>query len=466
MAPSHSVKVIDRVQVSPPPGSVPTTSLPLTFFDFPWLLCPPMERLFFYELPYPTLYFMHNILPSLKNSLSLALQYFFPLASNLMCPLSPHKPYILFNDGDSIPFTMVESTMNFDQIIGDQAGDPTELHAFVPKWPPTRVTSDGKRVAPLLALQVVVFPNSGICIGAKFCHVVADGMAFNHFMKSWASIFRSRENMACLEKSVLPSHDRSGIKDPFELDSIFSKEWWSWASSRDYNLGSNHDDQLRDKVRVTFTIGQTHIERLKDLVSIQCMKNYQGQVHVSTFVVACAFIWVNMIKSQEKEASDLFDNDKVCYFVFVADCRHRLEVKLPSTYFGNCLAICYVPAKKSELLGENGIIMAARAIGKKVKELESGVLVGAEKWISKWKEVSEQGRLVTVAGSPKLRAYETDFGWGRPKKTEVLHIYASGGFHLCECRDGGGGLEVGLALPQVQMDVFCGIFEQSKRNLI
>ncbi|KAG6738089.1 hypothetical protein POTOM_059648 [Populus tomentosa] len=435
MAQSHSVKVIDRVQVSPPPGSVPTTSLPLTFFDFPWLLCPPMERLFFYELPYPTLYFMHNILPSLKNSLSLALQHFFPLASNLMCPQAPHKPYILFNDGDSIPFTIVESTMDFDQIIGDQAGDVTELHAFVPKWPPTRVTSDGKRVVPLLALQVVVFPNSGICIGTKFCHVVADGMAFNHFMKSWASIFRSRENMACLEKSMLPSHDRSGIKDPFELDSIFSKEWWSWASSRDYNLRSNHDDQLRDKVRVTFTIGQTHIERLKDLVSIQCMKNYQGQVHVSAFVVACAFIWVNMIKSQEKEASDLVDNDKV-------------------------------PAKKSELLGENGIIMAARAIGKKVKELESGVFVGAEKWISNWKEVSEQGRLVTVAGSPKLRAYETDFGWGRPKKTEVLHIYASGGFHLCECRDGGGGLEIGLALPQGQMDVFCGIFEQGKRNLI
>jgi hypothetical protein len=110
--------------------------------------------------------------------------------------------------------------------------------------------------------------------------------------------------------------------------------------------------------------------------------------------------------------------------------------------------------------------MAARAIGKKVKELESGVLVGAEKWISNWKEVSEQGRLVTVAGSPKLRAYETDFGWGRPKKTEVLHIYASGGFHLCECRDGGGGLEIGLALPQGQMDVFCGIFEQGKRNLV
>jgi len=146
--------------------------------------------------------------------------------------------------------------------------------------PPTRVTSDDARVVPLLALQVTVFPNSGICIGAKFCHVVADGMAFSHFMKSWASIFRSREDIASLEKSIPPSHDRSGIQDPLELESIFTKDWWNWASSWDYDLGSTLDDQPRDKVSVTFTIGRTHIERLKDLVSIQCMENYPGQVHV------------------------------------------------------------------------------------------------------------------------------------------------------------------------------------------
>ncbi|KAG5224905.1 coumaroyl-CoA:anthocyanidin O-glucoside-6''-O-coumaroyltransferase [Salix suchowensis] len=414
---SGYIKVTDHFRVSPPLGSVPTTSLPLTFFDYPWLLCRPMERLFFYELPYP-------------NSLSLTLQHFFPLASNLMCPPSPRKPYILFKDGDSIPFTVVESTLDFDQVIGDQARD----------WPPTRVTSDDTRVVPLLALQVAVFPNSGICIGAKFCHVVADGTAFNHFMKSWASIFRSREDIACLEKSMLPSHDRSGIKDPLELESIFTKQWWNWASSWDYDLGSTRDDQLGDKVGVTFTISQTLIERLKG-----------ARIHICGCM---CFTWVNLIKSQEKEASDLFDSDEVYHFVFVADCRHRLETKLPETYFGNCLAICFVPVKKRELLGEHGIIIAAKAIGGKVKELERGVLLGAEKWISSWKEISEQGRLVTVAGSPKLRAYETDFGWGRPRKTEVPHVHAS------------GGVEIGLAISKGQMDVFHGIFEQGKQNLI
>ncbi|CAK7349962.1 unnamed protein product [Dovyalis caffra] len=272
MSESHSVEVIDQFEVSPPPGSVTSTSLPLSFFDLPWLLCGPMQRLFFYEFPYSTLYFTQSILPSLKNSLSLTLEQFFPFASSLMCPPPPHKPYILFNNGDSVPFTVVESTLDFDQVIADQAGDVRELHPFVPKLPPTRVTSDGTRVVPLLALQVAVFPNSGICIGAQFCHVAADGMAFHHFMKSWGSIFRSRNDMACLEKSMLPSHDRAGIKDPLELESIFLKDWWSWASYWDYDLGTTHDDQLTGKVRVTLSIGQPQIEKLKDLVSIQCMK--------------------------------------------------------------------------------------------------------------------------------------------------------------------------------------------------
>uniref|UniRef100_A0A6N2L0B2 Anthocyanin acyltransferase n=1 Tax=Salix viminalis TaxID=40686 RepID=A0A6N2L0B2_SALVM len=419
---SHPVKVTDHFRVSPPLGSVPTTSLPLTFFDYPWLLCRPMERLFFYELPYPALYLTHTIVPN----------------------------------GDSIPFTVVESTLDFDQVIGDQRQRLLEIAMFVPLWRPQAVASDDTRVVPLLALQVAVFPNSGICIGAKFCHVVADGTAFNHFMKSWASIFRSREDIACLEKSMLPSHDRSGIKDPLELESIFTKQWWNWASSWDYDLGSTRDDQLGDKVGVTFTISQTLIERLKDLVSNRCMENYQEQVNVSTFVVACAFTWVNLIKSQEKEAIDCVDSDEnnVC------------ERKLPETYFGNCLAICFVPVKKRELLGEHGIIIAAKQSVARSRNWRGGFCWGQRNGYQAGKKFFEQGRLVTVAGSPKLRAYETDFGWGRPRKTEIPHVHASGSFHLCESRDGRGGVEIGLAISKGQMDVFHGIFEQGKQNLI
>lgn len=107
------------------------------------------------------------------------------------------------------------------------------------------------------------------------------------------------------------------------------------------------------------------------------------------------------------------------------------------------------------LVGENGILEAVKVIGEKVRELESGVLELAEKWISNYRELRKLGqRRVTVAGSPNLGVYETDFGWGRPIKSEVVHIDVTGSISLADCRDREGEIEVGLALERAQMNDF------------
>ncbi|EEF44519.1 coumaroyl-CoA:anthocyanidin 3-O-glucoside-6''-O-coumaroyltransferase 1 [Ricinus communis] len=458
-----TVKIVHHFQISPPLASVPTTCLPLTFFDMPWFLCRPMQRLFFFEFPYSTCYFIHNLLPNLSHSLSLTLQHFFPLSANLICPPPPLQPYFLFKDGDSIPFTVAESLDDFIQVITNNPKDVRVLHPYVPKLPPSRLTSDGTRSVPLLALQVTLFPNSGISIGFEFCHVVADGMAINHFMKSWASLYRSSGDLTCLQNS-LPSHYRDAIRDSYKLESIFLSDLHNWASSWDYNMGSSTEEQLADKVRATFVVDHVQVQKIKHWVSNQCLKMNLGKLRISTFVVICAITWVNLIKSQEDEAS-LDSNDKTCYLGFVADGRQRLEVELPVTYFGNCLAICYASAKRSELVGENGVTVAAKAIANQVKELENGALKRVEKWMSDWKEISEEGRLITISGSPKLRVYDTDFGWGKPKMSEVVQIDVSGAISLSECRDGGGGIEIGLALTRTNMDAFNSLFQQQFKQL-
>ncbi|KAF2283162.1 hypothetical protein GH714_043492 [Hevea brasiliensis] len=215
-----------------------------------------------------------------------------------------------------------------------------------------------------------------------------------------------RGDLTCLDNS-LTSHAREAIQDPQELEPIFLRELQNWTSSWDYDMGFSMDQQLTDK-------------------------------------------------SREDEAT----NYKVHYLGFVADCRGRLKPKLPITYFGNCLSVCYASAKRSELIQENGITIAAKAIAKQVKELENGVLERAEKWMSDWKEISEQGTLITISGSPKLRVCDIDFGWGRPKKSKVVQIDVLGAVSISKLRDGGGGVEVGLALPRSQMDVFNALFQQ------
>lgn len=125
-------------------------------------------------------------------------------------------------------------------------------------------------MVPLMALQVSIFPNSGgICLGVTFLHVAADGRAFHHFMKSWACVCRTGgDDLTSIEMSM-PFHDRAAVKDPNGLELIFLKEWWKWASTW------KEDDlvisgQLADKVRATFVLGHSQIERLKHWVKNQC----------------------------------------------------------------------------------------------------------------------------------------------------------------------------------------------------
>ncbi|KAK8521203.1 hypothetical protein V6N13_077318 [Hibiscus sabdariffa] len=448
-----TIKIVDRSHVSPPPGSVSSTALPLSFFDFPWLICRPMQRLFFYHSPFSTLHFINSIVPSLKSSLSLSLKTFYPFAASLICPPSPQKPHILYTDGDSVPFVVAESCADFDRTIGYHARDVQDLHPLVPELP-----QKDNRVQPLLALQVTVFPNSGISIGATFCHAAADGRSFNQFMKYWASVFRSDGNSA----PAMPFLERSVVqeKDPCGIESIFLNDWWSCASNWEDDKEQIHRDVFADKVRATFVIGRADIERLKlHVLNRSIEKRGAGLARASTFVVACALVWTCLIKAQQLGGSHQ-DADEVYYFCFVADCRNRPELAIPATYFGNCLAICFVQMTGSELVGEDGVLAATKAIGNRVEEFEKGALRGAEKWIRNWIEISGTGRLFTVAGSPKFRAYDTDFGWGRPKKTEVVHVDASAAIYVGDCRDEDGGIEMGLALKRDEMDAFSGFFHQ------
>ncbi|KAE8075836.1 hypothetical protein FH972_014523 [Carpinus fangiana] len=457
--PTYRVSVIEQSQVAPPPSSVPATTLSLSFFDIPWLLCRPMQRLFFYELPQPTNYFTQAILPTLKHSLSLTLQRFFPLAANLVCPPQTHKPHIFYAEGNSVPFTVAEAAGDFNRLVANYPRDVRELHHFVPQLPPAHVSSDKTRVIPLMAMQVTVFPNEGICIGIIFCHVAADGRAFHHFMKSWASVCRTGGDLTCLDRSP-PFNDRAVMKDPNGLEQNLLEDWWSWGSAWTDDTGLIND--FAEKVRATFVLSRAHIEGLKQWVKGQCMNKEDSEpLHVSTFVATCAFIWVCLIKSQYNGVSDFSDNSELFYFAFVADCRNRLKFPVPCTYFGNCLAICIVALEKGELLGETGIFEAVKVIGNKVRQSETEALRGAETWLLDWKEKSETGTLVTVAGSPRLGVYETDFGWGRPKKSEVVHIDVTGAISLAECRDEEGGIEVGLALRRKNIADFTAAWEQS-----
>jgi len=455
MASTH--KILEQHQVRPPPSSVPTTSLPLTFFDIPLLASDGVRCLYFYEFSH---HFTQTVLPTLAHSLSLTLQHFFPLVGNLICPPPPAKPYIFYTQGDSIPLTIAESTATFDHLTGYHPRHVKDFSHLVPKFPPTQMSND-TFVFPLLAIQVTLFPNSGICVAVTCRHVI-DGRIGSLFMKSWASIFKAGgHDSSCLDNSLRPFYDRDVIKDPNGVMAVFLEEYFVRMRSKwKKDIGNADVFSGNDNVKATYVLNRANIESLKQ----RCEKDNESSStpqHFSSFVITCAFIWVCRMKTQYQEGA-IDDDDELCYLAFPADCRNRLEFPVPLTYFGNCLASCKAAAKTSELVGEKGFVVAAKVVARAISKLKSKPLEGAEKWMEDRKNLigKGHGRVLIVGGSPSFSDYQTDFGWGRPKKFEFINhpIFIS----LADCRDDEGALEVGVVLrTRASMDTFSSIFEQA-----
>ncbi|KAL6143606.1 hypothetical protein ACLB2K_054301 [Fragaria x ananassa] len=93
-----------------------------------------------------------------------------------------------------------------------------------------------------------------------------------------------------------------------------------------------------------------------------------------------------------------------------------------------------------------------------LRSLEKGVLDGAEDWVSKFVDFSLYDRIYSIAGSHRLEVYDTDFGWGRPKRVEVISIDRTGAISLLDSKNGGGGVEVGLVLKKHYMEAFDALF--------
>ncbi|KAG4961036.1 coumaroyl-CoA:anthocyanidin 3-O-glucoside-6''-O-coumaroyltransferase 1-like [Glycine soja] len=463
------VKILEQSEVGPPPCSLPSTTLPLTFFDIPWFYCHPIQRIFFYDFPHPTHHFLQTALPILKHSLSLTLQHFFPFSSNLIVPpQQPHLSHIRYLDGDSLSFTVAESTADFTLLTSDSPQDVQNWHPLVPAFPTPRVDQDGARVFPLMAIQVTIFPKSGFTICLTFNHLASDGKSLHHFIKFWASLCKAKGNTASLQTSLsLPSHERDKVKDPKGLKLIYFQEL-EHPESRNMEFAGLVREVSSNKVRFTVALSREQVEKFKKWVSLKCASYTSDEtLHISTFVVTCSLIWVCMIRLEESKGNYVAqDYAEFCHLVFLADCRGRPEFSLPSTYFGNCLTTCFVAMKRSEIVGENGIIGVAKAIERQIRDLKSDALRNAERLMSYYRELGKPGKSVlVVAGSPKLGVYHTDFGWGKPKKSEAAHIESSGSISLSDCRDENGGIEVGLALERIQTNNFFNILEEQLNNI-
>ncbi|XP_047260068.1 phenolic glucoside malonyltransferase 1-like, partial [Capsicum annuum] len=275
-------KVIEQCQVAPSTGSAAELTLPLTYFDHMWLTLNRVRRVLFYKLPISKPEFVQNIIPPLKDSLSLTLKHYMPLAGNIVCPLdSSGYPELRYVTGDSVSITFSESDANFNFLIGNHQKDAKDLYSFVPLLGEPK-DAPGVQLGPVFAIQVTLFPNHGVSIGFTNHHVVGDGATIVGFIKAWALLNKFDRDEQHLANEFVPFYDRSIIKDPYELGKLM------WVQLR-----NNFTIEMRDvmpssnKVQATFIIRRDDIEKLKNLI----LSRKSNLTHVTSFTVTCAYVW-------------------------------------------------------------------------------------------------------------------------------------------------------------------------------
>nr|QWS71081.1 BAHD-type malonyltransferase 4 [Digitalis lanata] len=439
------VSVLERCRVAPSDGAAEELKLPFTFFDMFWVELHLVQRLLFYKCPCSKSHFVDEIVPNIKRSLALALKHFLAFAGNFVYPLSPTSlPEIQYKIGDSISVTFSVSNDDFHYFIENQARGADKFYPFLPQLPPTIHGADS-RLIPIIAVQVTLFPGSGMVVGLTNHHVVGDASSTVSFIKAWTSICKFGDDA----QFVLPLYDRCLIKDP---NGKLAQKFWDELRRVELRE-TNPRIFSAGKLRATFIMEDAKIQKLKNqmILGNSCS-------HISKFTVVCGFVWSCLAKS----GAAIGEEDGVSSFIVAADFRSRLDPPLPSNYFGNCIGPCIAKSPRLRLIGSDGFLNAAELIGEAIyqrffKYGEGGVLRGVEDWPSEINSV-DWSRALGTAGSPRFDVYDADFGWGKPAKFESVSIDADGSMSICKSRDSEKDLEIGISLPKIKMDAFAAIF--------
>ncbi|KAJ9173191.1 hypothetical protein P3X46_016354 [Hevea brasiliensis] len=221
------------------------------------------------------------------------------------------------------------------------------------------------------------------------------------FIKAWAHLCKQskKDKHPSLSPELTPTFDKTIIQDPEGLDMVYLNNWFSFFKLIDLK-------KLRQKILC-------QLEKAPKEEPDQT-----NPIRLSTFVLRYSYALVSIVKTKGLE------RHRKVKFGFTADCRARLYPPVPANYFGNCVGVYSNDSEAEVIMEENGLAFVAHRLTRVIKNLEKGALEGAKEKLEGFMAVTPGSvEWIGVAGSPRFKVYETDFGWGRPKKVEITSIY-------------------------------------------
>nr|CAD1826392.1 unnamed protein product [Ananas comosus var. bracteatus] len=176
--------------------------------------------------------------------------------------------------------------------------------------------------------------------------------------------------------------------------------------------------------RRTFVVTPERIEWLKQRIT---QGHVAPQQPPSTFVAVSALAWTAFVRSK---SLDRAGGD--AHLCFLADVRTRLDPPVDEGYFGNLIKGCFATAPAGEFSGPDALPRASSAIQAAIREALDDPM--SHNWMDRFM-VLPLDRLANVAASPRFRVYETDFGWGKPTRVELVSMNHDGEIVLVGGRD-------------------------------
>ncbi|WCJ22791.1 HXXXD-type acyl-transferase family protein [Euphorbia peplus] len=468
MSSPATVKILEVCKVSPAAKSDHRVILPLTFLDIRLLKVPQAERLYFYRHTNLTQSFFTSILfPRLKCALSCTLLHFLPLVGHVTWPSDSSVPVILHEPKDAVSLTVAESNADFDILISNDIREVVGLRPYIP------LLSMSDTEVSVISLQITLFTTKGFSVGIAFHHAALDGKSTSIFMKAWAYTCKQNQNsdgkLSHLLPELIPSFDRSSIRDPDGLNSYYLNYWLTHSKSKPLSMkllkSVTEFEFPPNLVRATFQFSPEFISKLRESAlnyhHSHNISNQSVKLHLSKFSIMSAYTTTCMVKATGGSGG------RMVYFVIATDCRSRLDPPLPKNCIGNCVVLTDLAANATDFVSENAVYIIAKRISDLVTELATkGALEGAKERHERLKNVGEEVQTILTVGSPKFLYYEDDFGWGKPAKVENTSIDRVSGFQFKDSRDGDGGIEIGLVLPRSEMETFSLLFDRGVRSIM
>ncbi|GAB2269603.1 hypothetical protein Dimus_004528 [Dionaea muscipula] len=367
----------------------------------------------------------HNIniqafIDSLKDSLSLTLTHFYPLAGQLATQREKHSSLIFLdcNKGPGARFSHATIGLTVADILSPKYV-PRVVHSFFDQDEDT-VNHDG-HFRPLLSVQVTELVD-GVFVGCSINHVVADGISYWHFFNSWSEIHMKNK---AAPAAAAAYNDNNNNPIMISRPPIHER-WLPDGYDPIIKLPFTHPDEfvsryqapelLRERI---FHFSSESIAELKARANAELCGTKNTIKMISSFQALAALAWRCITRARSPPQ----DQETTCKLT--VDNRRRLEPPLSQDYFGSFIQTVEAVTLAGELI-EGNIGSAAMLLNKAVAEHnDKTVRYSIKRWMETHFIYKVGGYFdpfsVLIGGSSRFDVYGNEFGLG--KAVAVLSGY-------------------------------------------